>query len=139
MIRFNLIFALAMVALFSMTNCRSAQRYVENGDYDAAIDHCVDKLAGKKNKPDDLVKGLELAFKKATDRDMRAVETLTAENRPDNWARINDIHRQIQLRQDKVNPLIPLKSKDGYEAKFMFVNIEKTRIRKPLQCCRIPL
>lgn len=125
MIRFNLIFAFAMVAVLSMTNCRSAKRYVESGDYDAAIDRCVDKLAGKKNKPDDLVKGLELAFKKATDRDMRAVETLTAENRPDNWARINDIHRQIQLRQDKVNPLIPLKSKDGYEAKFMFVNIEK--------------
>jgi hypothetical protein len=56
---------------------------------------------------------------------MRAADALIAEGRSDNWARVYQIHQQIHTRQDKVNPLIPLKSKDGYEAKFLFVNIEK--------------
>lgn len=125
MLRFirPLTFALMAVVLF--TNCRTAQKYVERGDYDGAIDFAVNKLAGKKKKKTELVQGLELAFRKATERDMRAADALIAEDRPDNWERVNDIHRQIQLRQEKVAPLIPLTSKDGYTAKFLFVNIEK--------------
>jgi hypothetical protein len=125
MLRFNLFFAAVLSSLFIMTSCHTAKRYVETGDYDGAIDHCIDKLSGRKKKSEELVKGLELAFQKATDRDMRAADALIAENRPSNWERINQIHRQIKVRQEKVMPLIPLQTKDGYTAKFLFVNIEK--------------
>jgi hypothetical protein len=119
---------IALAATFTLTNCRTAQKYIENGDYDGAVEHCVDKLSGRKKKSDKLVRGLELAFQKATERDMRTAEALAAENQPANWSRINDIHQNIQDRQASVAPLLPLKSKDGYEAKFLFVNIEKLEL-----------
>lgn len=128
MLRFNLFFAAIIVALFTTTSCHTAQKYVENGDYDGAIDFCVDKLSGRKKKSDDLVKGLEVAFQKATERDMRAVDALMAENQPANWERIHKIHLRIQDRQNHVYPLIPLKSEKGYDAKFLFVNIEKLEL-----------
>ncbi len=129
MLRFNHFFVLiATAAILTFTNCRTAQKYVEKGDYDGAVEHCVDKLSGRKKKSDKLVRGLELAFQKATERDMRAVEALKAENQPANWSRINQIHQNIQDRQARVNPLLPLKSEDGYDAKFLFVNIEKIEI-----------
>lgn len=125
MLRRSFFPTLALITLFGFTQCRTAQKYVESGDYDGAIDLSVSRLSGKKNKPEEWVKGLELAFQKATDRDMRAVEQLTAENRPENWVRIYDIHLQIHRRQGKVYPLLPLKDKKGYEAHFQFVNVEK--------------
>jgi hypothetical protein len=125
MFRIKSLIAILAVALLTLTNCHTAKYYVESGDYDGAIDYCVDHLKGHNKKKNDLVKGLELAFQKATERDMRAADALIAEGRSDNWARVYQIHQQIHTRQDKVNPLIPLKSKDGYEAKFLFVNIEK--------------
>lgn len=125
MFRIKSLIAILAVALLTLTNCHTAKYYVESGNYDGAIDYCVDHLKGHNKKKDDLVKGLELAFQKATERDMRAAGALIGEGRSDNWARVYQIHQQIHARQDKVNPLIPLKSKDGYEAKFLFVNIEK--------------
>lgn len=125
MFRIHSLIALVTVAVITLTNCRTAQKYVESGDYDGAIDFCIDRLEGRKKKQDEYVKGLEVAFQKATDRDMRAVSALVAENRADNWDRIYQIYQQIHFRQDKVSPLIPLKSQKGYEAKFLFVNVEK--------------
>jgi hypothetical protein len=117
--------AFALIALMTLASCRSTQKMVESGDYDAAIEYCVDKLSGKKKKKTELVQGLELAFQKATDRDMRASDALKVENRPENWDRIYRIYSNIQHRQESITPLLPLTSHDGYTAKFQFVNIER--------------
>lgn len=120
-------FSVYMFALLGLSlvlgACHTAQKFVESGDYDGAITYCVQKLRGKKKKDTDLVKGLELAFRKAQARDLNTANHLAAEGRPENWERINSIHRQISLRQNKIAPLIPLVSKDGYRANFEFVNI----------------
>jgi hypothetical protein len=108
-----------------MTSCRSAQKYVENGDYDGAIDFCIHKLKGKKNKKYEYVQGLQVAFEKAQDKDIRQVNQLITANKPENWEKVNFIHRQIRARQRKIEPLLPLRSKEGHTAKFTFLNIEK--------------
>ncbi len=105
--------------------CHTAQKYLESGDYDEAITYCVSKLRGKPKKKTELVQGLELAFKKAQARDLNTAERLIADGRPENWERINVLHRQIRDRQNKIAPLLPLSSKDGYRAKFEFVDIGK--------------
>ena len=125
MLRFNHFIALAMVAIFTLTNCHTAKKFVESGDYDGAVNYCVDKLKGRNKKSDDHVRGLEIAFQKATERDMQAASALITAGQPGNWERVYQIYQQIHRRQDKVFPLIPLTSKDGYTAKFQFVNIEK--------------
>ncbi|MEZ4920998.1 MAG: hypothetical protein R2792_17990 [Saprospiraceae bacterium] len=112
-------------SLLLFASCQTAQKYIESGNYDGAIGYCISKLRGKKNKKVEYVQGLEMAFKKATERDMRLVDNLIAAGREENWAKINSIHRNIKSRQDKISPLLPLRSKDGYQASFKFVNIER--------------
>ena len=120
--------ALLVATVFSsllLSACHTAQRYIESGNYDDAISFCVNKLRGKSKKKTELVKGLEQAFKKAQARDLNTADHLIADGRPENWERINALHRQISARQNKIAPLLPLTSKDGYRAKFEFVNIGK--------------
>ncbi|MCC6461010.1 MAG: hypothetical protein IT260_11100 [Saprospiraceae bacterium] len=121
-IRFS---ALFIVLSLLLTACHTAQKLVESGDYDQAISYCVSKLRGKTKKKTELVQGLELAFQRAQQRDLLIANHLADENRPENWEKVNKIHRQIRERQNKVAPLMPLVSKDGYRAKFEFVSIEK--------------
>lgn len=113
---------LSVVLVF--TSCLSPAKLVDMGDYDKAIDVCVQRLSGKKKKKTELVKSLESAFEKATRQDMRIAESLEKEGRPENWERINEIHRGIGRRQAKVEPLLPLVDEYGYQAKFQFVRIE---------------
>ncbi|MBK7938991.1 MAG: hypothetical protein IPJ82_18810 [Lewinellaceae bacterium] len=108
---------------FLLTACHTAQKFVESGDYDGAIEFCVRKLRGKSKKKTEYVQGLELAFRKAQSRDLATVKHLVAENRPENWERVNEIHREMNARQRKISPLTPLVSKDGYRAKFEFLDI----------------
>ncbi|MBK8554554.1 MAG: hypothetical protein IPL65_01715 [Lewinellaceae bacterium] len=124
MLRLVQIFAFTLTVLL-LSACHTAQRYVETGNYDGAIDYVVSHISGKKNKKTEYVQALELAFQKAQDRDIRLVDNLVAENRPENWEKVNAIHRRVQQRQNKIAPLLPLQAKDGYRASFSFVNIEK--------------
>ena len=122
-IRFTRLLSAALALTLFTSACQTAQKFVESGDYDGAISYCVQKLRGKKKKKTDLVKGLEIAFIKAQARDLNTANHLAASGRPENWERVNSLHRQINIRQNKIAPLLPLVSKDGYRAKFDFVNI----------------
>lgn len=112
-------------SLFLLGSCSSPQRLLDSGDYDAAIDLCIRRLSGKEKKKSEYVRTLEDAFEKATSRDMRLAESLEREGRPENWERINEIHRAIQRRQGRVEPLLPLIDENGYKASFQFVRIDE--------------
>ena len=118
----------APILLFSLlllvSSCLSPAKLVDMGNYDQAIDVSVQRLTGKKKKKAKLVKSLEIAFEKATRQDMRMAESLEKEGRPENWERINDLHRQIGRRQSNIEPLLPLVDENGYKASFQFVRIE---------------
>ena len=118
----------APILLFSLlllvSSCLSPAKLVDMGNYDQAIDVSVQRLTGKKKKKAKLVKSLEIAFEKATRQDMRMAESLEKEGRPENWERINDLHRQIGRRQSKIEPLLPLVDENGYKASFQFVRID---------------
>ena len=74
---------------FLLTSCRSAQKFIENGDYDGAIEFCVGKLRGKSKKQTEYVRGLEDAFARAQVRDLRLIDNFIDEDRPENWEKIN--------------------------------------------------
>lgn len=115
--------ALAFLLIFS--NCRSAEKFVERGDYDGAIDFCIQKLREKKKKKTELVQGLELAFAKAQERDEAKIKQLLSAGEPSNWLKINELYRQMERRQSRVKPLVPLTANDGYTAEFAFIDVEK--------------
>jgi hypothetical protein len=122
----TVMFLLAFALITSLTTaCRSAQKMMERGDYDAAIEYCVKHLRGKKKKKEELVQGLEVAFERAQQRDMNRFESLMRQNTRESWDKAHNIALDIRDRQDLVEPLVPLRSKSGNIARFDFVNVDK--------------
>lgn len=107
-----------------LTACAGPKKLVETGDYDRAIDLLVHQLSGKKKKKAEYVQALEIAFEKATERDMRAADRLKAENRAEYWDDILGTYQRIRRRQELIEPLLPLVDKDGVKAEFRFVRVE---------------
>lgn len=114
----------AAAALFVLNSCGSPARLVETGDFDAAIERSVSRLAGKKNKSEKLVEVVEEAFQKATSRDMDQAERLKVSGRPEDWEQVYEIYRRIERRQARIEPLLPLVDRSGKKANFRFVRIE---------------
>ncbi|MEZ4967252.1 MAG: hypothetical protein R2791_18580 [Saprospiraceae bacterium] len=117
------ILGLLIFPVLIMTACHTAQKFVESGDYDGAIEFCVRKLRGKSKKKTEYVQGLELAFRKAQSRDLAIAKHLVDDGRPENWERINAIHKKMAARQRLIAPLTPLVAQDGYRAQFDFLDV----------------
>jgi hypothetical protein len=106
--------------LITFSACHTPQYFAEKGNYDKAIDGFGSNLQRqKKNRKsiEDLL-GLEYAFSWAQRRDSAELAGLESTENAEKWLRINDIHRQIQTRQQKVDALQPLRSRKGYVPKF---------------------
>lgn len=122
----SLLFAFAILLLAPA--CNNPVKLLENGNYEGAISASVKKLSGKKKKKTKHVKALEDAFARATSADMKEIKVLEKENREENWVEINRIHRRIRMRQELIEPLLPLYASDGYKGDFKFVKIEDLEI-----------
>ena len=107
-----------------MMSCASADKLLEQGDYDRLITYATKKLSGKKKK-DALVVALEEGFEKMIRRDMARIEAHQLSNTPDDWEDIIHIARDIERRQNRIEPFLPLVSESGYQAKFNFVRTAK--------------
>jgi hypothetical protein len=125
MMMYKSIFFLLLLILAS--SCANINSLIDQGDYDRAIDKLVNKLQGKKNKKREYIIQLEYAFQKAQDLDLRKEKSLRDENLAENWTKIYSIHSSISNRQHKVEPLLPLFSKDGYQGTFKFINIDELK------------
>jgi len=108
-----------------MASCQSVEKMIDTGHYDSAVIKSAKKLKGKKKLKTKYVTALEEAFVKATERDINLVKRLAASERSEDWASILDLYHQIDRRQEGILPLLPIVSKDGYEANFRFVKVAK--------------
>lgn len=109
-----------MIALVS--SCKSIDKMVEKGQYEEAYYYAISKLAGTKNKKTAHVQGLETAFIKLNERDLNDIERMNVEKRPDLYPKVHSIYVKMDKRQNAIKALLPLKSKDGYTARFDLVN-----------------
>ena len=112
---------LLLSVLIALSSCRTTEKLIEKGDYDSAINRLVKKLSGKKNKDRDDVISLEYAFKKAQSKDLQKIKDIKPALEIRDWDQIAFIYRDIENRQNRINGLIPLSSKDGYTASFDFI------------------
>lgn len=121
----NLLFAatftIGFLTLFS--SCQSAIKMVERGNYDQAITYTVKKIAGKKKKKEKFVSPLADAFNRANARDLQAIKNLKRNGNPESWDKIATLYRNIQNRQNKVVPLMPIYDENGYEASLNMVEV----------------
>ena len=98
---------------------------LSDGDYDGAIHRAAEGLKTNKNAKgkQDYVYLLEEAFAKAKERDLRTVEMLSKDANPANLEKIYNTYLQLNNRQEKIRPLLPLKLlKQGRDAYFPFDN-----------------
>ncbi|RUT71607.1 hypothetical protein D0817_02660 [Flavobacterium cupreum] len=113
--------------LFLAFSCgvKTTQSLLSDGNYDGAIDRAVEALKTKKDSKgkQDYVYLLEEAFAKAKDRDLRSLELMEKEKNPANLERIYNTYVQLENRQEKIRPLLPLQLlKQGKNAQFPFDN-----------------
>jgi hypothetical protein len=108
--------------LISFVSCTSIEKLVDTGQYDKAIYYATNKLSGAKVNKVEYVKGLETAFKKATEKDMTYIDKLKNEGNPESWETILSIYNIISDRQEQIRPLLPLTDENGKKANFLFVN-----------------
>lgn len=116
---------LLLFLLLIVTGCgvKQTQNFVGSGEYDAAIDKAVSSLRNNKDKKgkQDYVYLLEEAFAKAKDRDLRNITILAKDANPRNFEEIFNTYVQLNNRQEKIRPLLPLKLlKEGRNANFPF-------------------
>ncbi|KAF2512678.1 hypothetical protein EYY60_06100 [Flavobacterium zhairuonense] len=110
---------------FSSCGVKTTQALISDGNYDGAIDRAVEALRTNKDSKgkQDYVYLLEEAFAKAKDRDLRNLEMLNKENNPANAEPIYNTYVQLNNRQEKIRPILPLKLiKQGRNALFPFDN-----------------
>lgn len=112
---------LPLLLLSMLASCKGPTELIEQGNYDRAVELTLKKLRGKKKKKEKYVRGLEEAFNRATQRDMAQISRLRNSGQPEHWEKIYTLFRQIERRQARVRPLLPLVDKDGYQANFSFV------------------
>ena len=122
--RIQLILGMILISLIS---CVSTTKMIEKGNYDQAIEKLVHKLAGNKSKKRDDVINLEYAFKKAQSADLALESAYLEDKEESKWLNIYNIHTRIENRQAKIEPLLPIISKDGYRAAFNFINTKERK------------
>lgn len=122
--KITLLFSVLLI-LFSSCGVKTTQSMLSDGNYDGAIDRAVEALKTKKDSKgkQDYVYLLEEAFAKAKDRDLRNLEVMIKEGNPANSERIYNTYLQLNNRQEKIRPLLPLPLlKQGKNASFLFDN-----------------
>lgn len=110
---------------FSSCGVKTTQSLLSDRNYDGAIDRAVEALKTKKDSKgkQDYVYLLEEAFAKAKDRDLRNLDLMIKEANAANSERIYNTYLQLNNRQEKIRPLLPLPLlKQGKNATFAFDN-----------------
>ncbi|MFM9989696.1 hypothetical protein [Flavobacterium sp.] len=118
---------LLFLVLFLAFSCgvKKTQSLLSDGDYDSAINRAVESLRTKKDSKgkQDYVYLLEEAFAKAKDRDLRNIDMLAKDANPANLERIYNTYLQLNNRQERIRPLLPLQLlKEGRNAFFPLDN-----------------
>ncbi len=114
----NLVFILA-----ACNSVKINQRYISQGNYDNAINLAVKKLQKNKHsaKAEEHILLLEEAFKKAVDKDKRAIKYYQKTDDPQASRKIYYTYTLLRERQEKIRPLLPLTiNSQGRDAHFHF-------------------
>lgn len=112
--------AYLLLLLAFILSCKSAEKLLQQGNYDEAIDKSIKKIQ-KGNAKDDDKEVLNKAYKLANERDLSRIDFLLEESRPENWDEIYWRYYDLDVRQDKVQKVMPLTIK-GKKVKHPVVN-----------------
>ncbi|MFV8441739.1 hypothetical protein [Flavobacterium sp. LB2P44] len=121
----KIILLISLFILVSSCGVKQTQNLLSSGNYDPAIDNAISNLRTNKNKKgkQQYIYLLEEAFAKAKERDLNTVNVLEKEANPAQLEKMYHTYLQLNSRQEKIKPLLPLKLlKEGRNAIFPFDN-----------------
>ncbi|MGB5420043.1 hypothetical protein [Algibacter sp.] len=116
-----LLSTVVLLFIISCSTSRQMEKAVNTGNYDQAITNAISKLRVNKDKRGkaDIIIMLEEAFNKATERGLNDIAFLKKDNNPENFIRIYDAYVDLDNRQERIKPLLPLYV-NGSEIKLNF-------------------
>ncbi|WP_369765061.1 hypothetical protein [Flavobacterium sp. WC2429] len=116
---------LAFIIIFSACGVKQTRNLLTSGNYDDAIDNSISNLRSNKDKKgkQDYIYILEEAFAKAKERDLNTLNLLNQDANSSNLEKIYTTYIGLNIRQEKIKPLLPLKFiPQGKNARFPFDN-----------------
>jgi hypothetical protein len=125
--------------LFLSCGIRQTRELLSSGEYDQVIKNAVDDLKGNKNAKgkQDYVYMLEEAYAKAKERDERSIESWFKDANPQNLEKIYNTFVLLNIRQEKIRPLLPLKLiKENRNATFTFENYSDQIVSSKNSLCK---
>jgi len=123
----TLFILLIVVTLFSCSSVKKTQEDLNTGNYEAAINKSLAKLADNKSKKgnQDYIYLLEDAFKKNSNRELKRINFLKQEGNPANAEKIYNTYVRLNSIQERITPLLPLQIYDeNRNASFQFKKYE---------------
>jgi len=117
------------ILLFIFSSCSTTRKIkndIASGNYDKAITESISKIKTIKNKKkkDDYFLILNETYYKANDNDMSKIDHLINDGNPELYKEIYQTYILLNDRQNKIKPIIPLKS-DNKKINFNFFNYDK--------------
>ncbi|MEO8254807.1 MAG: hypothetical protein ABI554_10530 [Flavobacterium sp.] len=122
------ILLLSILLVILSCGVKKTRNLLTSGNYDEAIDNAIHNLSSNKDKKgnQEYVYLLEEAYFKAKERDLNSLNLLEQEKNPSNLEKIYNTYIQLEQRQEKIKPLLPLKLiKENKNAQFSFDNYNK--------------
>ncbi|WP_282042932.1 hypothetical protein [Winogradskyella flava] len=109
--------------IISCSTSRQIEKAVNTGNYDVAMSNAINKLRTNKNtkRKAQFTVMLQEAYHKANQRDLENIKFLKTTNNPENLIKIYDLYVNVDNRQERVKPLLPLYV-DGREVSFSMKN-----------------
>ncbi len=114
---------LLLFGLF-LVGCISPEKFQLYNTHDTVVLQATHQLEGKWHKTK-WVKVLESSFVLANEQDLWTIDSLKTQNTPAAWEKIYALQLKIRHRQEKVMPLLPLKSSDGNQPAIQLLPIEE--------------
>ncbi|NAS30858.1 hypothetical protein GTQ40_07745 [Flavobacteriaceae bacterium R38] len=111
--------------IISCSSGKKSQQALNYGNYDAAINIALKRLGNNKTRKGNqiFITQLEEGYKKVIDRDLAKVDFLKKDNNPANLETIYKIYEDLNYRQERIKPLLPLYiNEEGRNASFKFTD-----------------
>jgi hypothetical protein len=94
------------IILLFMFSCKSAEKLLQQGYYDAALEKSIKKVQ-KGNASDKEKEILDKSYRFANGQDQTRIDFLLEENRPENWDEIFSRYSAMSARQTRVQRVVP--------------------------------
>ncbi len=113
----KLLFIVTSILIISCSNLKHTNQQLAIGNYDSAINNALDYLTKKRygKKATNYHKILFESYTKAVEKDERTLKYLNNDPNPEGLERVFETYLQLEKRQNKIRPLLPI---DGYRFKM---------------------